>query len=193
MVTLLNTWCVNYSVPLKTPPRGIVSSFLILVTWRQEKGHCKRHPFLPPSRTLTEAPWRCLALMYFPPSGCGLTLPGLMKAEGEIRPSWLPIFPSHLCQLLAGTHPRFCRISRQASSDEYAGMQSRVRKSSNLKDLKCHQIPTTPTLPSGCPASPERRYIPRQPVHIQTALTFRKLVFIPIWSIFPVAYIHHLS
>lgn len=75
-----------------------------------------------------------------------------------------PYFQADLCQLLAGTHPRFCSSSRQASNDEHTGMQSHVRKSSNLKDLECHQIPTTATLPSVDPASPKHCHILRQPI-----------------------------
>lgn len=155
--------------PLKSLPRSLFSSFLIIVTPRhretQMKGNiANRTPFLLLSRTLTEAHWWYLAPMYAVPLGCGLTPPGLMKAEAEIHPFWLSIFPSHLCQLFAGTHSRFCRISRQASSKEYSGIQIRVREPSNLKDLKCHYMPTTATWPSGCPASPEQCHIPRQPI-----------------------------
>lgn len=130
----------------------------------QMKRKANGNPFLPLSRTLMGAHWWFLALMCFIPLGCGLTPLGLRKPETETYPSWLSIFSSHLCQLLTGTHPRFCRSSRQASNDEHTGMQSHVRKSSNLKDLQGHQIPTPATLPSGDPASPKHCHILRQPI-----------------------------
>lgn len=60
--------------------------------------------------------------------------------------------------------PWVCRISRQASRDEYTEMPSPVGKSSKLKDLKCHQISTTAALPSGHPAFPDYCHIPRQTI-----------------------------
>ena len=103
-------------------------------------------------------------------------------------------FPETTCANCYGRLPRFCRRSRQASSNEYAGMQSYVRKPSNLKDLKCQQISPTVALPSGCPATPEhcRRFEMAYSILWQLQLLESFIFFIFIQNIFLVAYAHHL-
>ena len=91
--------------------------------------------------------------------------PRLPHPSPPPHPTTLPgsPFPETTCANCYGMHPRFCR-GRQASSNEYARMQSYVRKASDLKDLKCQQISPTVALPSGCPATPEHCHVPRWPI-----------------------------